>query len=65
MQWWRHECEGGGVNALEGGWGGGNTVKTVKFENGGGCMTPLASMVVPPLGHAPPLFLSKFSVFRI
>jgi len=30
--------EGGGVNVLEG--GGVNTVKTLKFENGRGCMTP-------------------------
>jgi len=41
-------AEGGGVNALEG-WGV-NTVKTLKFEKGGGCIyPPPASMVVPPL----------------
>jgi len=38
LQWRHHEFEnGGGVNALEG--AGVNTVKTLKFEKGGGCMT--------------------------
>jgi len=39
---------GGGVNALEGG-GSVNTVKTLTFEKGGGCMTPPPPMVAPPL----------------
>jgi len=43
----RHKFEGWGVNALE--VGGVNTVKTLKYEKGGGCMTPLASMVALPL----------------
>jgi len=45
-----HEFEGGAVNALDGGWGGEvNTVNTLKFEKGGGCMTPQSPMVAPPL----------------
>jgi len=39
---------GEGVNALVGGRGI-NTVKTKKIEKGGGCMTPAAPMVAPPL----------------
>jgi len=38
----------GGVNALEG--VGVNTVKTLKFEKGAGCMTPPA-----PIGGAAPV----------
>jgi len=47
----RHQFEGaggGGVNALEG--VGVNTVKTLKFEKGAGCMTPPA-----PIGCAAPV----------
>jgi len=37
-----------GVNALEG--EGVNTVNTLKLKINGGCLTPPAPMVVPPLG---------------
>jgi len=42
----RHEFKGAGSIQCVGG----NTVKTQKFEKGGGCMTPPPpSMVAPPL----------------
>jgi len=40
----------GGVNALKGGRV--NSLKTLKFEKGGGCITPPSPMVVPPLLEA-------------
>jgi len=50
-----HEFEGRGVSALESGKWGVNTVKTIKFEKVGWCMTPPAFMVAPPLDPFPPV----------
>jgi len=48
-----HEFEGGGVNALE--VKEVNTVKKLKFEKGGVCMTPPpAPIVALPLGYSNP-----------
>jgi len=47
------QCSGRG-GSMHGNGGGANTVKTLTFEKGGGCMTPPAPMVAPLLLPLPP-----------
>jgi len=48
---------GGRVNALEGRWGF-NTVKTLKCEKGGGCLTPPPGLMVTQ-----PLHFVSFCIY--